>query len=274
LLVAGLLILSVLLFFANRVPSFKTEENKTVAAASGGLMPFVNNASMSLKEPLKTQWNQLTSKVSSTKGTERKNWLDSSVVFWDRLQRPDIAAEFANKGAETTNAAKDWFYAGQRNYYAVRFVQDQAEQQVLYNNAVNNFTTGLKLDPNNTDAKIDLAACYVEGSSDPMKGIAMLREIEQTDSNNVKLQLSFAMFSERSQQWDKAINRYKKVLRIDSTFIEAWLHLADAYEQKGEISESVNALENFVKRTDDPMAKTTINEYILQMKKTAGGKQK
>ncbi len=41
-----------------------------------------------------------------------------------------------------------------------------------------------------------------------MKGIALLRDVEKTDSNNVKLQLTFAFFSVKSQQWDKAIKRF------------------------------------------------------------------
>jgi tetratricopeptide (TPR) repeat protein len=268
LLVAGLLILSVLLFFANRVPEFKTETAMNNAVAAQGMTPFVSNAVMSLKGPQKTSWEELTKKISSLQGAEKKSWLDSAVLFWDKLRRPDIAAVYARDGAEASNAAKDWFYSGERFYFAVRFTQDQAEQQALYSSAIKSYEQGLKLDPNNTDAKINLAACYVEGTADPMKGIAMLKEIEQTDSNNVKLQLNFAMFSVRSQQWDKAIRRYEKVLQIDSTYIEAWLHLADAYESSGKIPESINALENFAKRTDDPMAKTTISEYILQLKKS------
>jgi len=50
----------------------------------------------------------------------------------------------------------------------------------------------------------------------------------------VKLQLTFAFFSVKSQQWDKAIRRFNNVLKIDPLYIEAYLHLADAYEQQGQ----------------------------------------
>ena len=270
---AGLLILSVLLFYANRVPAFEKEKAEKKAITEQGLTPYVNKAIASLAGAQRSEWEELSKKISSRSGAEKKNILDSAIIFWDNLRRPDIAAAYALKGAEVTNQAKDWFYAGERFYFAVRFTEDAAEQQSLYNSAINSFETGLKLEPDNTDAKINLAACMVEASADPMKGIAMLREIEQTDSNNIKLQLNFAMFSVRSQQWDKAIARYQKVLRIDSTYVEAWLHLADVYESAGKIEESINALENYLKHTDDPIAKKTINEYILQLKKRLHGKQ-
>jgi cytochrome c-type biogenesis protein CcmH/NrfG len=129
------------------------------------------------------------------------------------------------------------------------------------------YENGLKLDPNNADAKIMLASCLVEGSPDPMKGITMLREIEKTDSNNITLQLNFAFFSVRSQQWDKAIKRFEKVIQIDSTYIEAYLHLADAYEQTGQKNRTIEVLEKYRSKTDDAMARDEIDKYIQQLKK-------
>jgi tetratricopeptide (TPR) repeat protein len=267
-LASGLIIISVLLYFANRVPPAKKETEIAVNnSPSTSLASFVNNAVMALKGQNKTNWNLLTNKISGATGQQKKSLLDSAVVFWDNLNRPDISAEFAKSGAEVSNLAKDWIYAGQRFYYSVRFVKDPAEHPVLYSNAIECLEKGLKLDPANIDAKIDLAACFVEGSPDPMKGIGLLREIEQIDSNNVKLQMNFAMFSARSGQWDRAIKRYKKVLELQPDFIEGWLNLADAYEQNGQIEECVKALEKFTKLTDDPMAKTTINEYIIKLKR-------
>lgn len=227
----------------------------------------MNTAAAALKGAGKDQWNDLLKKTIAA-SPQQKAWTDSAIVFWDKRNRPDIAAAYARKSAELSGNAKDWIYAGQRFYYAVRFVQDPAEVAALYSNAIASLQKGLQLDPRNVDAKIDLASCYVEGTSDPMKGIGMLRELEKTDSNNVKLQMAFAAFSARSQQWDKAIRRLEKVLEIDSTYIMGWLDLADAYERNGQIEESIKALENFVQRTDDVMAKTTISEYIIKLKKS------
>jgi len=99
-----------------------------------------------------------------------------------------------------------------------------------------------------------------------MKGITMLREIEKTDSNNVKLQMNFALFSVRSQQWDKAITRFNKVLKIDSTYIEAYLHLADAYEQQGNKPKTIDMLEKYVANTNDVTSRQEVKKYIQQLK--------
>ena len=121
-------------------------------------------------------------------------------------------------------------------------------------------------DAKNVDAKIQLAACFVEEGKDPMKGIGMLREVEKTDSNNVKLQLTFAFFSVKSQQWDKAIKRFNKVLEIDPLYIEAYLHLADAYEQQGQTNKTIEMLQKYASLTEDAMAKQEVLKYIEQLK--------
>jgi len=99
-----------------------------------------------------------------------------------------------------------------------------------------------------------------------MKGIGMLKEVEKTDSNNVNLQLNFAFFSEKSGQWDRAIARFQKVLRIKPDFIEAYLHLADAYQQKGDKLKAIESLEKYVTLVDDVTIKTEIQDYINKLK--------
>jgi tetratricopeptide (TPR) repeat protein len=266
-LVSGLILVTVLLYFANRKPPVKKEgpgQNMPVAIK---MDEFLKNAFKNLPSNSRAQWTEIQKNTLALSGAEKTRWLDSASAFWDSQSRPDIASVFSRKKAENTGAAKDWIFAGQRFYYSVRFVKDESEKPALYSNAIASLEKGIQLDPGNTDAKIDLAACMVEGTQDPMKGITMLREIEKTDSMNLKLQLSFAMFSANSGQWDRAINRFKKVLQIDSNYIEAYLHLADAYEQTGELEKTIEALEKYAAKTDDLLARTTIKEYIIKLKK-------
>ncbi len=106
----------------------------------------------------------------------------------------------------------------------------------------------------------------VESNDDPMKGISLLRKIEQIDSNNVKLQMTFALFSVKSGQLDKAISRFNKVLRIDSSAIEVYLHLADNYEKLNQTEKSIEMLEKYQTKTNDPIVKMEIGKYIEQLK--------
>lgn len=224
---------------------------------------FLTTAAKALSLKEKTSFDDLVAAAE-------KSTVDTAYVpviqFWDRLRRPDFAAYYAEKIAERKHTSPAWAKAGDRYFYSVRFVKDATEIPALYQSAMRCYEKALEKDPANTDAKIQLAACYVEGSPDPMKGIGLLREVEKTDSNNVKLQLSFAFFSVKSGQWDRAIRRFEKVLEIDPLYIEAYLHLADAYEQQGQNAKTIEMLEKYAALTTDATAKQEVLKYIEQLR--------
>jgi predicted Zn-dependent protease len=265
LLIGGAVVLFVLLYFAPKTSAEESshKEPQPKAAVTANIESFVTTATSMLAPEARKVNDAFLENVS---GSQKVQSLDSLVEFWNKIKRPDVAAFYFEKKAEINNKPLDWFKAGDRYYYSVRFVRDQEEIPALYQSAMRCYENGLKLEPENTEAKIMLASCYVESSSDPMKGISMLKEIEKTDSNNVTLQLNFAFFSVKSQQWDKAIRRFHKVLEIDSTYIEAYLHLADAYEQSGDKVKTIEVLEKYAAKTDDLLAKQEITKYINQLK--------
>lgn len=261
-LIAIAVVLFVLLFLA---PTNQKVEpvQKTEHQQETSVEPFLKMALKSLKPEEKTAHDNLVSLAANTKSDTAFVPL---VLFWDKLKRPDFASYYAEKMADRLQTSAAYNKAGDRYYYAVRFIKDPNEVPALYQSAVRCYEKALEKDPKNTDAKIQLAACYVEGSPDPMKGISLLREVEKVDSNNVKLQLSFAFFSAKSAQWDKAIKRFENVLKIDPLYIEAYLHLADAYEQQNNKEKTIEMLQKYAELTQDAMAKQEVLKYIEQLK--------
>lgn len=259
-------VLFVLLFLAPKTQPGKQEGQADVSAKTENLSleTFIAMATKSLKPEEKTTYDAL---LASAKASKADTAFVPVVQFWDKQKRPDFAAYFVEQTAERMQTSLAYSKAGDRYYYSVRFTKDNNEIPVLYQSAIRCYEKALEKDPKNVDAKIQLAACFVENGSDPMKGIGLLREVEKTDSNNVKLQLSFAFFSVKSQQWDKAIKRFEKVLTIDPLYIEAYLHLADAYEQQGQKNKTIEMLEKYASVTEDAMAKQEVQKYIEQLKK-------
>lgn len=263
LLVVSALILFVLLFIAPKIAPKHSDDDghdhsgKTKFVTTDANLEVYLNVALKSLAPSKKEQND---KLLASKQ------LDSVVVFWDKMKRPDLAAYYTEELAKKDNKAATWLKAGNRYYYAIQFIQDKTAIPVLYQSAIRCFDKSLKLEPNNTDAKIMLASCFVEGSEDPMEGIKRLKEVEKTDSNNVKLQLTFAFFSVKSGQLDKAISRFNKVLKVDSNYIEAYLHLADAYEQQNNTAKTIEMLEKYSAKTNDVTARIEINKYIEQLK--------
>ena len=266
-LVITAVVLFVLLFLAPKTHSGKLETKENAMAKTTevvSLETFMTMATKVLKPEEKTTYDAL---VNTAKNSKIDTAFIPVVQFWDKQKRPDFAAYFVEQIALRSQTSLAYNKAGNRYYYAVRFTKDGNEIPALYQSAMRCYQTVIDKDAKNVEAKIQLAACFVEEGKDPMKGIGMLRDVEKTDSNNVKLQLTFAFFSVKSQQWDKAIKRFEHVLRIDPLYIEAYLHLADAYEQQGQKAKTIEMLEKYASLTEDAMAKQEVLKYIEQLKK-------
>lgn len=266
LLVVAAVIVFVLLFIAPHSVKSDVENPEKASQSEQNSVDFdlfVKNAIASLNtNGTKNQFDELLKKSEGSAA-----YSDSLVRFWDMNRRPDIAAFYVEKQAILQKTDSAWFKAGDRYYFSIQFIKDNSEISALYDKAIACYSEGLKLEPDNIDAKIQLASCYVNAGKDPMKGISMLREVEKTDSNNVKLQMNFAFFSIKSGQYEKAIKRFENVLKIDPAFIEVYLHLANVYEQQGNTAKTIESLENYLKLTDDATSKQEVKKYIEQLKK-------
>ena len=263
--VSGALLLIVLLLLANTKLLPKKEEAPEAEHNHPGAAEFtkmVQAAVNSLSASEKAKVQKLDEAIKSS--TDKKLAFENMINMWDSLRNPSVAAYYMEQASEASPTESNWIETANRYYAATRFAKE-TERPLLFNKAMDCFTHVLELNPKNLEAKINLASCYVEGSPDPMKGIGMLREIEKTDSNNVNLQLNFAFFSERSGQWDKAIARFEKVLKIQPDFIEAYLHLADAYQQKGDKTKAIESLKKYVTLVDDVTIKTEVQDYINKL---------
>ena len=263
--ISGSVLLIVLLLFANtNIP--KKEEVKLSEHSSpnsAGLLSLIESAKAGLSSSQKSEMDKLEKETKSA--PDKKTAFENIINQWDSLRQPAVAAYYMEQAAIASPNEKNWSEAGNRYYAATRFAKE-ADKPLLYSKAMECFEKTLELNPKNVEAKVNLGACYVEGSSEPMKGIGILREVEKTDSNNVNLQLNFAFFSEKSGQWDRAIKRFEKMLIIKPDFIEAYLHLENAYEQKGDKAKAIESLEKYMSLVDDVTAKKETQEYINKLK--------
>ena len=266
-ILAGSFIIVVLLLFANtKLPKNEEHVNQSEHAGTTSqetVEAMVEQAFSGLPGDQKSDVQKLEKGLETA--SDKKVAFEQLIDLCDSLHQPVAAAYYVEKAAIASSTEKNWTEAGSRYYMAVRFTK--AEQHpVLYGKAMECFEKALTINPGNLETKISLAACYVEGSSQPMKGIGLLKEVEKIDSNNVNLQLSFAFFSEKSGQWDKAIKRFEKVLVIKPDLIDVHLHLADAYKQMGDTTNAIKSLEKYMTLVEDVAIKAEIQNYINRLK--------
>ena len=171
--------------------------------------------------------------------------------------------------AEKDNSGQSWEAAANEFLKAARYFQDES-RAMLYKGAMSGFEKALALNPGNLSVKTSLGAAIVESSSllgtQPMKGISLIREVIAKDSLNIEANLQLGLFSVTSRQFDKAIERFKRILRIDSTHIDMYVYLGDTYMTMGEKQKAIDSYENYKTRVKDTLIIKDIDEYIKKLK--------
>ena len=145
----------------------------------------------------------------------RGQMYDSLIRYVGMRKEPVLAAWLAEqKAARNNGSGSDWQHAGERYRSSALFQEDAGNGPALFDAAIRCFGKALELEPRNLDAKVGLGITYVQGSQDPMQGIAMLLEVVEADSTNINAHLALGDFSMQRGAPDKAIVRYLAALRL------------------------------------------------------------
>lgn len=260
-------VLAVLFFtllFANTNPPLKATQN--IVAETPTISAFA------IEGILDSAKKQLSEKDNATLSTYLKNstsnysFFDSVITFWDSKKNPVLASYFTEQLAEKQNTSESFTRAGTRYYRAIGFAKEE-QRPGLYAQAIRALEKALKLDSVNLQAKTGLGVCYVESQGgQPMKGIALLKEVIAQDSNYIDAYINLGLFAIKSGQYDKAIERFNRVVKINPDYLEAYLYLADCYEQVGNKKEAIFALEKYKNAVNDITVQNEIENYINKLK--------
>lgn len=260
-------VLAVLIYFAPHLPSEKKQEASENAT---DYTPLIAEAKKNLDAEQRSVVDNLQNRASNEKEGNKKVVLyDSLRKVWLDYQNPYMYAVYGQSVAEIDNTEQAWLNAGDAFMKAGKISND-ANKTNMYKSAIKGYEKALAMNPTNLSAKVKLGTCYVESASllgnQPMTGISLLREVLQKDSSNIEANLQLGLFSVTSQQYDKAIARFLRILRIDSTHIDMYVYLGDTYMSMGKKKEAIKSYENYKERVKDTLIIRNIDEYIKKLK--------
>ena len=171
---------------------------------------------------------------------------NSLANFWkDSLQLLEPYLFYLGKAAKLDNSEKSLTFAGQIFLEALRGEQDESKLSWETREAIELFENAIRLNPANDDLRIGLGSAYVYGKGrggnpeETMKGIQELLAVARKDSNNMKAQMVLGVGGLVSGQFDKALERFQRVVNKEPENLEAIAYLADAYAAKGNKEEAI-----------------------------------
>lgn len=189
-------------------------------------------------------------------------WKDSARIFEPYAWYEAEAARLENSEKSLTFAAH-LLLENLRNESSDQLKRWKALQ------AKDLFERSLRINDKNDSTIVGLGACYIFGNiaENPMEGILKVRQVSDKDSTNVFANIVLGHGSFISGQYDKAIDRFGKVVAVQPSNLEAVLMLAEVYERKADKTNAVKWYSNALQLTDNPDLKTALEKRILELRK-------
>ena len=189
---------------------------------------------------------------------------DSLITFSIKRNVPPMVAKYTEEKARAIPTEVNYMLAGDNFFKAFRLSKVKPKDLVV--GALRNYEKVLELNPDNLDAQTATGVVNVEGSSQlgimPMKGIGILKDVLNKDPKNVNAMTNLGYFAIQSGQFEKAVERFEEVLKIDSRNAEAYIYLTDAYLSQEKVEKGIETLEKYKSLVDDPIVLKQIDDYI------------
>jgi len=273
LILSGLLLFSVLYFFT---PRFSTKEATTTNQSAENQVvtteSILNTAKLALSESQKISLLSIENQLikASTAQDSLKSYKALTKFWADSAQKLAPYLYFSYRAALLENSEKSLTFAAQLLVDNLLTPDaPPALQPWIAGNAKVLLEKALVINPKNDSAKINLGACYLFGnlSDNPMQGITKIKEVVDKDSTNTYGQFILALGGKKSGQYDKAIERFLTVIKIQPSHIEAMIHLAECYELTNQKALAIQWYTKVSNSVNIPEAKEAISKRIQELKK-------
>lgn len=202
------------------------------------------------------------------KSTEKEKnaiFADSLANLYRTANQFDSAAWFAERASEVFKSTESWMKAADNYYQAYTLALNQERQRALAAKAQELYSKVLEREPDNLEAKTRMAMTYMS-SSNPMQGIAMLREVLVKDPKNELALFNMGMLSIQSGQYDRAIERLQELLEVAPGHIQGQLLLGVAYMNTGDKERARVQFEKVKEMDKDPAVQATVDSYLKELK--------
>lgn len=239
-----------------------TAGDKPVAEVSAESIATVSKEMISAN--LAADISNLEKALKNSSGDEAIALQKQLAQKWDDVNQPAAAAFSYEAIAEAEKTYKAWLLAGDKFTDGYQNYRDTTATAGLLNKAINAYNKALALEPKSLDAQTGLGVAYVTGTQNPMQGIQLLLGVVKEEPKNLKANMNLGMFSMKSGQFQKAIERFKTVIEVNPT-PEAWFYLGTSYENLAMKSEAILAYQKSKELAADPSLSNFVDRKIKEL---------
>jgi len=193
------------------------------------------------------------------------------IQYWaDSAQRIEPYLYYTYSAALLENTEKSLTFAAQLLVNNLTTPDaPPALQKWMAQNAKVLLEKALVINPINDTSKINLGACYLFGniSDNPMQGILKVKEVVDKNPQNTYGQLILALGGKKSGQYEKAIERFLIIIKLEPNNIKAMVNLAECYELTNQKNSAIQWYTQVREKVNIPAAKEAVTKRIQELKK-------
>ena len=243
---AGTIALALVLYFAGKTTN--KEQNTDKKQSTAVVLSIEDFEKMQLSKLSTDEQSQSNAILSTIKRVDKndtaslkKLYLQYS-TFWNPKNK-SIGAYYFYQFANIEATKLAYTNAGDAMIDAYKNGVDSVISNNLITFALRSYENALQKDSNDVELKIKLAEVYVQGSQEPMKGIGILRDLNQKLPENIPVLLALGRMAIQSGQNDKAKDRFQKILQLEPQNTEAMYFLGITEAQLGHKEEAIRVFE-------------------------------
>lgn len=237
--VAGAFVLFLVLYLGcDRKPEdiASLETSRALSVESTDINAVIQKAKQELSPAERSRILGLEQQLESTlEDTSRVALYKELSGEWYKLQRFSAAGYYAQQVAEAEATEDSWSIAGTTYSICAQRASEERVKAFCANRAVQAFENAISLNPGNVANQVNLALTYTNNPppDNPMKGVLMLRELNQEEPSNVLILNALGRLSIRTGQFENAVTRLSTALEADPQNATTICLLAQAYEGAG-----------------------------------------
>jgi len=234
-----------------------TEATKGNANGKTSAAPQISTATLNMIQKLRNSFLN----ASDTK--KRCNFVDSLANQFIAIQKYDSAEWYAERLVLLNSDNNSRKIAGNIYYQLYTLAVEPTDASRFAAKAQEQFSAVLQTEPDNAEVKNNMAMTYVT-SENPMKAIALLREVIAKNPEDETAIFNLGFLSIQSGQHAKAVERFEKLIIMNARNWKAHLYLGIAQQALGMQKNAANEFELVAKNTKDPELKAQAEQLIGQ----------
>lgn len=268
--IVGVAVLMVVLFLQPVKSLIKEDEATNVESASVSNADMFSLESVSeiakqgLSADLTRTIEDVEDELATASEDEKLTVYKKLATVWLDVNKPMPAAYVYEEVSQKESSLENWLKTGDLFTDSYQHLSDTVMAPVLMEHAKNAYEKVLELDEQNLNAKAGLATALVNGAT-PMAGITMLLEVVEQEPEHLKANYNLGLFSMKSRQFDKAVDRFNTVLKQTPNDAEVWFYLATSYENIGLNQDAIQAYEKSKTLAADPSLSQFIDRKITEL---------